>query len=87
MTQKQNANGIYFVQRNNQRNAKTIKIWIGDDPDHMELVTNPTATLQQVYTKQEIAFGSPKTFRYFKVEFDDAWDGTQFVAMAEIGIF
>jgi len=87
MTQKQTANGIYFVQRNNQRNAKTIKIWVGNDPNDLTLVTHPNAILQQIYTKQEIHFDSEMTFRYFKVEFDDAWDGTQFVAMAEIGLF
>lgn len=88
LSEVQTANGIYFIQRAaGSRNAKTLKIWVGNDPDDMELVTDPTFELAKNSNRQEFSFGGVKNFRYFKVEFDDGWDGSQYIAMAEIGLY
>lgn len=87
-TKVQFANGVYFVQRaGGSRNVKGLKIWVGNDLDNLMLITPVNATLAQNSNQQNFSLPVPQGIRYIKVEFDDAYDGAQFAAMAEIGTY
>lgn len=84
----QPANGVYFIQRaGGSRNVKGLKVWVGNDINNLTLITAANATLAQNSNKQNIALPSLQSFQYIKIEFDNAYDGAQFAAMAEIGTY
>ncbi|ULT29027.1 hypothetical protein KUH03_30055 [Sphingobacterium sp. E70] len=43
--------------------------------------------LQNVVTPQNVALPAVKSFRYFKLIFKSAFDGTQNAAMAEVTVY
>ncbi|RBQ07953.1 discoidin domain-containing protein [Pedobacter miscanthi] len=59
------------------------------------LISNDGTNFTSVFSKQAannsgtqyFAFSSPKTFRYFKIIANNAWDGTQFAALSELGLY
>ncbi|AYD48511.1 M60 family metallopeptidase [Arachidicoccus soli] len=88
MYSSQLTNGVYFIQRAaGSRNVKSLKVWVGNDVNNLTLITPANATLLQNSNQQNIALPTPQSIRYIKIEFDNAWDGQQFAAMAEIGTY
>lgn len=80
------AKGLSLVQRNSlARAVKDFQVLTSTDNVTFTAVNNYTA--QNATGAQYFAFGSSKTFRYLKVIANNAHDGLQFAALAEIGLY
>ncbi len=77
--------GFTFTQRNGSRRVKDVEIQVS--PDNVNWNSEGQFVLQNVVTPQNVALPAVKSFRYFKLIFKSAFDGTQNAAMAEVAIY
>lgn len=92
MDVKEKITGFYFVGREGNaygQNPKTVDIYVGDDPDNLNLVVSGAQLIPGSNGQQNIFLpGGPQTFRYFKVVFTEPGDPSQPVMnVAELGVF
>lgn len=80
------ANGLSVTQRNGlSRSVKNAELLISTDGTNFTSVSS--YMFRNVNEAQYFDFASPKTFRYFKIVANAAWDGLQFAALAEVGLY
>ena len=77
-------NRFSFKQRNSRR-VKNIEILSSNDNVNFTSLGN--FVLSNTSSQQHINLGSTTSFRYFKLNFKNAWDGLQFAAMCEVGTY
>ncbi|MBD0823972.1 discoidin domain-containing protein [Aestuariibaculum marinum] len=83
MQTEQEAKGFFLMQRQSlSRNIETCEIQISSDNSNWESLG--VFTLEKVKNQQDLAFESPKTFRYFKFIVKTVFDGTDNAALAEL---
>ncbi|TKC04185.1 RICIN domain-containing protein [Pedobacter frigoris] len=80
------AEGLSLSQRSGASRAiKNFQILTSSDGTSFTAVNSYVA--QNISGTQYFAFGSTKTFRYFKIIASSAYDGLQFAALAELGLY
>jgi len=85
MASIKSAKGLSLTQRNGlSRAVKNFEIQISNDGVNFSPMGNFVA--ENINGPQYFNFGSPQSFRYFKVIAKSAWDGEQFAALAELGL-
>jgi hypothetical protein len=78
--------GLSLTQRNGAvRAVKDFELLVSVDGQNFTSLGDRVAGNNS--STQYFAFDSPRTFRYFKVICKSAWDGTQFAALAELGLY
>ncbi|WP_025143804.1 discoidin domain-containing protein [Pedobacter jeongneungensis] len=78
--------GLSLTQRAGASRAiKDFELLISSDGTNFTSVFSKQAANNSA--TQYFGFGSPKTFRYFKVIANNAWDGTQYAALSELGLY
>ncbi|WP_293312604.1 discoidin domain-containing protein [Pedobacter sp. UBA5917] len=78
--------GLALTQRENASRAiKDFELLISSDGINFTSVFNKQAANND--GTQYFNFGSPKTFCYFKIIANNSWDGTQFAALSELGLY
>lgn len=79
--------GLSLMQRSGglTRAIKDFELLVSNDGINFTSVFNKQATNSS--GSQYFSFGAPKTFRYFKIIANNSWDGTQFAALSEIGLY
>ena len=81
-----NALGLVLVQRGGlNRSIKDFEVLVSNDNTSFTSLT--TSTLANLNGKQYFDFSSQKTFRYLKFIAKNGHDGSQFAALAEIGLY
>lgn len=78
--------GLSITQRSGlNRAVKTAELFSSNDGSTFTSVGS--FTFQKVNGPQYFDFGAAKSFRYFKIVCNSAWDGLQYAALAEVGIY
>ena len=77
--------GFTFTQRNGVRRVKDVEIQVSQD--NVNWNSEGQFVLQDIITPQNVALPAVKSFRYFKLIFKSAFDGTQNAAMAEVKVY
>jgi hypothetical protein len=78
--------GLSLTQRvGASRAIKDFELLISSDGVNFTSVFNKQAANND--GAQYFNFASPQTFRYFKIIASNSWDGTQFAALAELGLY
>jgi hypothetical protein len=78
--------GLSFTQRQAlTRAVKDFEILVSSDGVTFTSLGNKVAT--NTSGTQYFGFDAPKTFRYFKVVCNSSWDGAQYAAIAELGLY
>lgn len=86
MGKSQTVNGFTLTQRSGlSRAIKDFELLVSNDGNSFTSVKNFVAA--KTNGGQYFTFDSPVSFRYFKVISKSAWDGQQFAAVAEVGMF
>lgn len=79
-------NGFTITQRSGlQRAIKNAELFTSTDG--VNFTSAGTYTFANTNGSQYFDFAAPKTFRYFKIVASNAWDGTQFASLAEVGMY
>lgn len=55
--------------------------------DKVNFTSAGTYTFANTNGTQYFDFLAPKTFRYFEIVANNAWDGLQFASLAEVGMY
>lgn len=80
------ANGLSVTQRSGlSRSVKDAELLISNDGVSFTSVGN--YVISNTNGPQYFGFNTPKSFRIMKVVAKSAWDGLQFAALAEIGLY
>ncbi|NCU03418.1 MAG: discoidin domain-containing protein [Chitinophagaceae bacterium] len=80
------ANGLSVTQRSGlSRSVKNAELQISSDAVNFTSVNN--YVFANSNGAQYFDFNTTKTFRYFKIIAKSAWDGLQFAALAEVGLY
>ncbi len=79
------ANGFTIVQRNGQRTIKEARILISNDG--VNFTDLGIKTFANSGGPQHFDFATPQTFKYIKFIAQNAWDGLQFAALAEVYLY
>lgn len=80
------ANGLSLTQRSGlSRAVKNFQVLTSTDGINFTAVNNYVA--QNTNGAQYFSFGMAKSLRYFKVIANSAYDGLQFAALAELGLY
>ncbi|WP_316824221.1 discoidin domain-containing protein [Pedobacter miscanthi] len=80
------ANGLSLTQRSGlSRSVKNFEVLTSTDGINFTSVNNYVAA--NTNGAQYFSFGSPKSLRYFKIIANSAYDGLQFAALAELGLY
>ncbi|WP_316823828.1 discoidin domain-containing protein [Pedobacter miscanthi] len=78
--------GLSLTQRAGASRAiKNFELLMSSDGTNFTSVFNKQAANNSA--TQYFSFSSPLTFRYFKIIASNAWDGTQYAALAELGLY
>ncbi|WP_082001854.1 discoidin domain-containing protein [Flavobacterium sp. KMS] len=86
MTAAHVAHGITITQRGGLVAAiKNVELFTSIDG--INFTFEGTYTFANVNGSQYFDFSAPKNFRYFKIVASSAWDGLDFAALAEIGMY
>jgi hypothetical protein len=86
MSRTQEVKGLSLIQRPGlQRAVKDFEIL--SSTDGISFTSQGNFVAQQSNLRQYFDFPSLQTFRYFKVIAKSAWDGEQFAALAELGLY
>lgn len=86
MGSSKTANGLSVTQRSGlQRAIKNAELFTSSDG--VSFTSAGNYVFQNVNGAQYFDFTAPKTLRYFKLVASSAWDGLQFAALAEIGMY
>ncbi|MGY0036724.1 discoidin domain-containing protein [Pedobacter sp. NJ-S-72] len=81
------AKGLSITQRGNiQRTIKDAELWYSST-DGINFTKINSYTLGNIPGPQYFDFASPIALRYFKFIAKSSWDGEQFAALAEIGLY
>ena len=79
-------NGLSVTQRSGlSRSVKDAELFISNDG--LTFTSVGTYVFSNTNGAQYFNFSSVKTFRYFKLVVKSAWDGLQFAALAEVGLY
>lgn len=80
------ATGLSWLNRvGSSRAIKNFEVLTSTDG--VNFTSRGNFVAQQVDGKQYYGFGSSLTFQYFKIIGNSSWDGTQFAAIAELGLY
>ncbi len=80
------ANGLSVTQRSGlSRSVKDAELFISNDG--VNFISVSSYVFSNTNGVQYFNFSSAKLFRYFKVVAKSAWDGLQFAALAEVGLY
>lgn len=80
------ANGLSLTQRSGlSRAVKNFQVLTSTDGTNFTSVNNYVAA--NTNGAQYFSFGTPKSLRYFKIIANSAYDGLQFAALAELGLY
>jgi len=80
------ANGLSLTQRSGlSRAVKNFQLLTSTDGTNFTSVNNYVAA--NTNGAQYFSFGTPKSLRYFKIIANSAYDGLQFAALAELGLY
>ncbi|MCW9707983.1 discoidin domain-containing protein [Fodinibius salsisoli] len=78
--------GFTFIQRQNgQRHIKDLEIKVSVNGTNWTSLG--TFQLANTVSEQTVSLGAVETFQYFKLIAQSAWDGEQFAALAEVGVY
>ena len=84
MQQNLTTKAFTLAQRGGQRKVKDIELLISNNNTNWESLGN--FVLRNYGGQQIVSLPANKTFRYFKIIMNTAYDGLQFAALAEAGI-
>jgi len=86
MGSSKTANGLSVTQRTGpQRAIKNAELFTSIDG--VNFTSAGTFVFANLSGSQYFDFASPKTFRYFKIVASSSWDGAQYAALGEIGMY
>lgn len=86
MGSSKTANGLSITQRSGLGRAiKNAELFTSTDG--VNFTSAGTYTFANTNGTQYFDFAAPKTFRYFEIVANNAWDGLQFASLAEVGMY